>query len=139
MGQKNLKKISSSRVPCPSTRGRDPSPSAIVRHSGKRHASPSARVWHSGKISSIQCRFIPPSNGSFFRLPLFPECLASPSVMHFSTLGKDSLPRVSNIWHSGKHVTLGKFGFSRSEFPRFMFWFTNQGSRESSVWGPEVF
>jgi hypothetical protein len=128
-------------VSCPSTRGRDPSPSAIVGHSGKRHASPSARVRHSGKrladffhtapfsfrrqmqIFFFECHSSPSvalGEDDLFRVPCtfrhsgktpFPECISSLSA----TLGEDWLPRVPNIWHSGKHVTLGEFGFSRSE------------------------
>jgi hypothetical protein len=40
MRQKNKKQKILPRVPHPSTRGRDPSPSARMRHSGKRLASP---------------------------------------------------------------------------------------------------
>ena len=42
---------------------------------------------------------------------IFPECNSSPSA----TLGEDCLPRVPDFWHSGKHVALGEFCFSRSE------------------------
>jgi hypothetical protein len=42
--------------------------------------------------------------------PPFPECNSSPSA----TLGEDWLPRVLDFWHSGKHVTLGEFSFTRS-------------------------
>jgi hypothetical protein len=80
------------QVPQPSTRGRDSSPSARMRHSGKRLASPSARVRHSG-------------------IRLFPECISSPSA----TLEEEFLPRVPDIWQSGKPEALGEFPFSRSE------------------------
>jgi hypothetical protein len=41
---------------------------------------------------------------------IFPECNSSPSA----TLGEDCLPRVPDFWHSGKHVALGEYCFSRS-------------------------
>jgi hypothetical protein len=82
------------------------SPSARVRHSGKRIASPSARARHSGKIffppvpfpSAVKCKFY--FSGAAFPRVLHsgkmavPECLSSTCVMPFSTLGKASLPRV---------------------------------------------
>jgi hypothetical protein len=48
-GKKTKNKKILPRVPHPSTQGRDPSPSARMRHSGKRLASPSVKVRHSGK------------------------------------------------------------------------------------------
>jgi hypothetical protein len=56
-------------------------------------------------------RLFAPSSATFlFRVPFFPECNSSPSA----TLGEDCLPRVPNFWHSGKHVALGEYCFSRS-------------------------
>jgi hypothetical protein len=119
-------------VPHRSTRGRDPSPSARIRHSGKRLASPSARVRHSGKrLASPSAKErhlwksvlqISPFSHIIFCLlvPLFPEChgllgtrgtLSSPSA----TLGEEFLPRVPDIWHSRKPGALGEFPFSRSD------------------------
>jgi hypothetical protein len=54
-------------------------------------------------------RLFAPSNATFlFRVPFFPECNSSPSA----TLGEDWVP---DFWHSGKHVALGEYCFSRSE------------------------
>jgi hypothetical protein len=74
------------------TRGRWPSPSAWL----PRVSCP---FRHSGK-------------------PLFPECYSSPSA----TLGEEWLPQVPDFWHSGKHLALGEFCFSRSDC-RAILWF----------------
>jgi transposase InsO family protein len=66
------------------TRGRGSSPSASLPRV-------SWTIRHSGKT-------------------LFPECISSPSA----TLGEEFLPRVPDIWHSGKPEALGEFPFSRS-------------------------
>jgi hypothetical protein len=109
-------------------RGSDPSPSARRRHSGKRLASPSARVRHSGKRLASPSAKERHSGKSVFKISpfshiiflfasaslprvlhsgkiAFPECLSSPSAF---------LPRVLDIWHSGKPEALGEFPFSRS-------------------------
>jgi hypothetical protein len=76
------------------------SPSARVRHSGKRLASPSAKNMHSGKGVFPECHGLLGTRGR----------LSSPSA----TLGEEFLPRVPDIWHSGKPEALGEFPFSRS-------------------------
>jgi hypothetical protein len=149
-------------VPCSSTWGRGPSPSAREGAlgelatspsvgtwlSGKRSPSPtpSARAWHSGttffQFFGERLRPMVPSNATFlFRVPSFPECCTqerlpsrSAALLRVScasrhsgkppfpecntspsaTLGEDLLPRVPEIWQSGKRVALGKFSFSRS-------------------------
>jgi hypothetical protein len=118
------------------------SPSARVRHSGKRIASPSARARHSGKIfflpvlfpSAVKCKFYFP--GAAFPRVLHSGKMAFPSAFlprvscpfqHSgkppfpecisslsATLGEDCLPRVLDFWLLRKQVTLGKFCFSRS-------------------------
>jgi hypothetical protein len=57
-------------------------------------------VLHSGKMAFPKCHALLGTR----------ESLPSLSV----TLREDWLPRVPDFWHSGKHVTLREFSFSRS-------------------------
>jgi hypothetical protein len=105
----------------PETRhsGKRPSPSARDKALGEEVAFPECQwLGTRGRAFPIffkRFRLLAPSNATlFFRVLVFPECFSSPSA----TLGEDCLPRVPDFWHSGKHVALGEFCFSRSEGPR---------------------
>jgi hypothetical protein len=93
-----------------------------VSHSGKRLASPSARESTQRRVFlniSIFPHNFSSTSASLARVPwtlrhsgkpLFLECISSSSA----TLGEEFLPRVPDIWHSGKPGALGEFPFSRS-------------------------
>jgi hypothetical protein len=103
----------------------------VTRHSGKRpfpecqgqgtrgrgHLPRVLGLGTRGRAFPIffkRLRLFAPSNATFlFRVLFFPECNSSPSA----TLGEDCLPQVPDFWHSGKHVALGEYCFSRSVPP----------------------
>jgi hypothetical protein len=120
----------------------------VTRHSGKRpfpecqgkgtrgrgHLPRVPRKRHSGKSFSNffkRLRLFTPSNATFlFRVPFFPECNSSPSA----TLGEDCLPRVPDFWHSGKHVALGEYCFSRSDvWLPILPWMLNCSQTEETI------
>jgi hypothetical protein len=110
--KRKIKKILP-RVSHPSTRGRDPSPSARMRHSGKRLASPSSRVRHSGKRFASPSARVRHSGKSVLKISLFPHivfCSRVPLLPECCTRGRGSsrsasLPRVPwtirRVQHSG--------------------------------------